>query len=237
MIEFNLLPDVKLEYIKAERSRRLVLTISVLVSIVAVALLVLMLVINGLQKKHLNDLTRDINSESSKLQSAPQISKILTVQNQLGSLTDLHASKPAVSRLFDYLNQLTPSTVSISNLTIDMNQQTATITGSADAISSVNKLVDTLKFTTYKSDGDSQSTKAFSNVVLGSFGLNSAEGSTKQATYTITFGYDKPIFDITKDVKLTVPNLTTTRVDQGTSTDLFQASPTPPKSTTSKGNQ
>ncbi len=236
MIEFNLLPDVKLQYIQAQRSRRLVLVIAFFVTVISVGLLVLLLVVNGLQKKHLDDLSRDISRESSKLQRQPQIGRILTVQNQLESLTALHVGKPAAPRLFGYLNQVTPAPVAITSLDIDFSKQTATITGTADALSSVNKYVDTLKFTTYKAAGASSS-KAFSNVVLSAFGLTTGAGgsnSTQPATYTITLAYDKTIFDITQDVILDVPSLITTRSELDRPSDLFQAAPA---TSTNKGNQ
>ena len=154
MIQLNLLPDVKLEYIKAQRSRRLVFSVSVLVTIASVALLLLLLSVEGLQKKHLSDLNNDISSETSKLQNEPQINKILTVQNQLESLTALHAGKPAATRLFDYLNQVTPANVNITDFSIDFTKQTTTVTGTSDSLSSVNKYVDTLKFTTYTTDSN-----------------------------------------------------------------------------------
>lgn len=226
MIQLNLLPDIKMKYLKAQRSRRLVLTVSVLVSAAAVGLLLLLLSFGALQKKHLSDLNRDINSEKSQLQKKPDINKILTVQNQLESLTALHAGKPAAPRLFDYLNELTPASVSITHLTVDFTQQTATINGTADALSSVNKYVDTLKYTTYTTGSNSTPTKAFSNVVLSSFSINSsssAGGNVQPANYTITVGYDKTIFDITQTVNLSVPSLTTTRLQQDQPTDLFQA--------------
>ncbi len=200
---------------------------SALVSITSIVLLLLLIAANGLQRKHLNDLSRDITSESSKLKKEPQIGRILTVQNQLESLTALHAAKPATSHLFDYLNQVTPTTVAISKFNIDFALQTATITGSSDALSSVNKYVDTLKFTTYNLGDSSSSTttnKAFSNVVLTSFGLTTQTTSDgRPATYTITLAYDRAIFDITETVKLSVPNLTTTRSERESPTDLFQA--------------
>jgi Tfp pilus assembly protein PilN len=226
MIQLNLLPDVKLEYIKAERSRRLVLSVSFLVAAVAVVLLLLLLSVDGLQKKHLSDLTKDINSESSQLQNEPQISKILTVQNQLQSLTALHSQSPAASRVFDYLNQVTPSDVSITDFKIDFTQQTATITGTAANLADVNQYVDTLKYTTYTTGGGSQSQAAFSNIVLSSFSLNGSDDSSQAANYAIALSYSPPIFDITQNVKLSVPNVTTTHLSPGqTATDLFKAAP------------
>ncbi len=208
-------------------------SISVLVSVVAIVLLVALLGVDGLQKKHLNDLTNNINSENTQLQNEPQIDKILTVQNQLGSLTALHAGEPAASRLFTYLNEVTPVAVSITSFNIDFTQQTATITGTADALSSVNQYVDTLKTTTYTSNTDSTAQPAFSNVVLSSFGISSGSTNSAQAaSYTVTLSYDKNIFDITQTINLTVPSTTTTRDTTTQSTDLFKDAP----ATTGKGS-
>ncbi len=233
MIQLNLLPDVKLEYIKAERSRRLVLSVSFLVTAASIVLLLLLLSVDGLQNKHLHDLTKDINSESSKLQNEPQISKILTVQNQLQSLTALHAQEPAASQVFGYLNQVTPSDVSITDFKIDFTQQTATITGTAANLADVNQYVDTLKYTTFTTGNTTQSQPAFKNIVLTSFSLNGAADSSQAANYTISLSYDPTIFDITQNAKLSVPSVTTTHLTVSQSaTDLFKPPPT-----TSKGGQ
>lgn len=230
MIQLNLLPDVKMEYIKAQKARRLVFSVSILVTAVSIVLLLLLLSVDGLQKKHLGDLTDDIGTSSKKLQKEPNINRILTVQNQLQSLGTLHSEKPAAPRLFDYLNSLTPANVSISDLKIDFTQQTVSITGTSASLSNVNKYIDTLKFTTYTTDNDSTKTPAFSNVVLTSFSLNTdSEDPSQAATYTISASYDKNIFDITQNVKLSVPNLVTTRSQIDQPTDLFKAAPAPSK--------
>lgn len=236
MIQLNLLPDVKLEYIRAQRSRRLVLTIAILSVAVSIALLAVLLSVDGLQKKHLNDLNRDITSETTTLQGKPQINKILTVQNHLESLTALHAAKPAASQLFVYLNEVTPVQVSINSFSTDFTLQTATISGTADALSTINKYVDTLKYTTYTTSNDKTARPAFTNVVLTSFGLNSSSADKSQAAaYTITLSYDKNIFDITQQATLLVPSLVTTRSQLDQPTDLFKASPTPASNSTTSG--
>jgi hypothetical protein len=231
MIQFNLLPDVKLEYIRAQRARRMVMLICLAVSAASVVLLVLLFSVDGLQKKHLSDLNRDIANESHTLQSKQNINTILTVQNQLESLTNLHNGKPAATRLFNYLNELTPASVSINNFTIDFTQYTMTITGNADALSSVNQYVDTLKLTKYTT-ANNNTAAAFSNVVLSSFGLNGgsqlSQPSGQAATYTVTLSYDKTIFDTTQTVALSVPNVTT-RAQISNPSDLFVA---PSSSTT-----
>lgn len=230
MIQLNLLPDVKLEYIKAQRARRLVFSVSIMVAAVSAGILLFLLSIDGLQKKHLSDLSSDISSESSKLQKEPNIQKILTVQNQLGSLTTLHSQKPAADRLFSYLIELTPANVNINDMKIDFTQQTMNITGTADSLSNVNKYVDTLKYTSYTSGTDKTKNPAFSNVVLSSFNLNTdTQDAAQAANYTITASYDQAIFDITRQINLAVPNLVTTRLQANQPTDLFKAPPSSSK--------
>lgn len=230
MLQLNLLPDVKQDYIKAERSKRLVLSVSVIVAASSIGLLLLLFSADRLQRKHIGDLSDDIKTKTAELQKKPQIAKILTVQNQLNSLTGLHKDKPAVSRLAQYLNQVTPTQADISNIKIDFTAQKITITGGADDLSSVNKFIDTLKYTTYRTDKN-DANKAFSGVVLTSFDVNStktgATGGTKPISYAIDLAYEKDIFDSTQKIELVVPNLTTTRASVDQPTDLFKAAPAP----------
>jgi Tfp pilus assembly protein PilN len=207
MIQFNLLPDVKLEYIKAQRTKRLVMSVAVIASLVALAVFLLLLVtVDGLQKKNLSDLNRDIKTDSAKLQSTPDLNKILTIQNQLGSLTSLHDQDPTTSRLFDYLGQVTPSTVTLNSASADFTANTLNLAGAAPDLDDINTFVDTLKFTTYKTSTSSSSSPAFSDVVLSSFSR-----STKNSTYSITLTFDPAIFSNSNTVSLTVPNAVTTR--------------------------
>jgi Tfp pilus assembly protein PilN len=231
MTELNLLPDVKLEYIRSQRSRRTITSISVLVTGVAVVLLVLLLGVMGVQKKHINDLSDNIKSNSNKLKSQDQIERVLTVQNQSKQLTTLHSQKPAAARLFTYLNQVTPAPVNINNFEIDFTQSLITITGTADSLSNVNKYIDTLKFTSYGTKDSTEATKAFNNVVLTAFGVNSAGPAPDAVSYTVTLNYEAALFDITQDVTLSVPSRTTTRSSVANPTDLFQSPPETTKAT------
>lgn len=226
MIQLNLLPDVKMEYIKAQRTRSLVLSSAVIIALGSIALLILLLVVGGLQKKHINDLTKDIKADTATLQKKPDITKILTVQNQLQRLTALHEQKPAVANLFSYLNQVTPPQVSINDLSVNFTDQTMTISGTADSLSSVNKYIDTLKYTKYKTGSSNDAQPAFKDVVLGSFSVGSGARASQSANYTITLAYDPAIFNSTEKVTFAVPNLTTTRaaLEQPVG-DIFQSAP------------
>lgn len=212
MIQFNLLPDIKIQYLKARRQKHLVLFVSTVTVIASISILLLMAsYVFGVQRKSIHDLTNDIQAASEELQNTPDLNKILTVQNQLNSLPDLHNNKPAANRIFGYINQATPSSASISRLEVNFEAGTMGLTGSANSLETVNKFVDTLKFTNFTTGSNGDPRRAFSDVVLANFGRDS-EG----ANYTISLSFDQEIFSQQADVELSVPNIITTRseVDQ-----------------------
>ena len=232
MIQLNLLPDIKLQYLKAQRARRIITAIAILITVLSVTLLIVLFGINRLQKQHLSDLSKDIKSKSAALRSQPDAEKILTVQNQLNSLTNLHSAKPAASRIFDDLNNITPAQISLSDYSLDFATQQINITGSAESLNAVNKYIDTLKFTKYV-EGDT-STLAFKDVVLDSFGITTGSNDVSQpATFSVKFTYDPIIYDITHKIRLSVPTQVTTRSQLAQPTELFKAAPKP--ATTTKG--
>lgn len=218
MIQFNLLPDVKIQYLKARRQKHLVMMVSTVVIIAAlVFLIILTTTLFGLQRKNISDLTTDIENATTELQNTPDLSKILTVQNQLNSLPQLHDDKPVASRVFGYIDQATPSNVSIARLNVNFESNTMRISGSADSLETVNKFIDTLKFTEYTVDGDDATELAFSNVILNNFGRDA-----NNASYTIEVSFDSVIFSQLNEVALKVPNVVTSRSDVAQPAVLFE---------------
>jgi len=224
MIQFNLLPDVKLEYLKTSRLKRLVYSISMIVIIASVAVILLLVSIAYVfQKKNLSDLGKDIKTYNGQLSDTPDLSKILTIQNQLNALPGLHEQKAVAARLFDYIPQVTPAQASITQFDIDFEEHTMTFTGSAPFLDVANTFTDTLKFTTYHYSNTTDtadtadSTKAFSNVVLSQFVRNNSG-----ATYTITCSYDPAILDSANPVKLAVPHIISSRSSTEQPTAVFQ---------------
>jgi hypothetical protein len=212
-IQFNLLPDVKLNYIKTKRIKQMVISVSLVLSIISIVIfLFLLFTVDVFQKKNMSDLNKDIKTYGAQLQKTPNLNQILTVQGQLSALTGLHDQKVASSRAFGYIQQFTPSTATISDFKIDYTADTISITGQAPSLDVVNTFTDTMKFTTYStSDKSVTNQKAFKNVVLSSFARNN-----DAATFTITTSFDPVIFSNTETPKLTVPNIQSTRssVDQ-----------------------
>ena len=218
MIQLNLLPDIKLEYLKTERTKRKIILISSACAGAALLLLLMLfVVVNVLQKQHLNSLNKDIKTYSAKLSGTTDLNKILTIQNQLESLPAMHDQKVVASRLFSYMSQLTPNQASIASLKVDFVGNTISFSGTADALETVNKFTDTLKFTTFKTADGSSEDKAFSNVVLNNFSRDD-----KITHYQIDAHFAPVIFDNAQEASLITPKIISTRSETEKPAALFQ---------------
>lgn len=220
-LQFNLLPDVKQQYLKAQRTKHTVMAASFAAAAVAIfILLVMMTTVYVVNKKKLSDADKDVTRYSNQLKAIPNIDKILTVQNQLNSLASLHQNKHITSRIYQYLPQVTPADVCMGKLTMDFNASTMTIDGSSSSQKSINTFIDTLKFTTYKLNGQDTKTKAFPSVIESQFSISSANnantascgGKPAIASYQLAVQFDPSLFSNSSKVELNVPSgLVTTR--------------------------
>ncbi len=224
MIQFNLLPSVKIEYIRAKRTKRLVTLIATLVILASLPVVIsLSAIVFVWQPQRMHSLDTSIKANAKKLQGTTDINKVLTIQSQLSAIDQLHADKPVASRLFAYLQSMTPKDASLQTSEVDFDAGTMSLTGQAKSLSDVNKLADTLKFTTIVKKDSKEAVNAFSNVVLTNFGVDA-----KGASFTLTMEYDKAIFDSSEDqISLTIPNIITSRSETERPADLFQANQTP----------
>jgi Tfp pilus assembly protein PilN len=189
-VQFNLLPDIKLAYNKAQATKRRVTSIAYTASAISLALFLLLIItVDVVQKKQLNDSAKEVDTASKQLRAVPQIDNIITVQSQLKSLSQLHQSKHVTSRIFTYLPQLTPSDVTINKLDLDLKQGTMVISGTANSQHSVNTFVDTLKVAQYKVNSSDTPVTAFPSVVESGFSINPAS-----IGYTINLQVDLKLF-------------------------------------------
>ena len=225
MIQFNLLPDIKKQYIQTKRTKRMIISFSMIACAASLGLLLLVFsYVQVAQKKNINDLTKDIATEVAAVKSINGIDEILTIQKQMETLPSLHKDKPATSKIFEYLNSVTPQKVFISSVKLDIASSYLEITGSAESIAMVNTYVDTLKFATYSSGDSIKDEKPFSNVIT------TLSRSKEGASYTIKFNFEPVLFDNTVVSTITVPNTVTTRSTLGlpaldSSNDLFKEDP------------
>lgn len=219
-VQFNLLPDVKMTYVKAQRSHKLIISACVLVSAAAIGVLVLLFTsVILVQKKQLGDADKEIEKYTQQLQSIDGVDEALTAQSQLNSLSSLHKDKHISSRLFNYLTQITLPNVSFTKINLDFSTNKLVIGGETDVQYTVNRLIDTMRFTEYKlGQQETDGNVAFSNVTESSFTIED-DGLTFEITADFnpelfannaTDENGKPITPI-----LVVPSLTTTHAQSG----------------------
>jgi len=227
MIQFNLLPAVKVSYLKVKRLKRTIFfSATLLIIICAVVTGAFYYVVLVAQQKQLSSLDGKIKTVAGDIQSTKDINKVLTIQNQLSSIDSLHANKPETMRLFTYITQITTKAVSIQSFNLDFTTNKIDVQGQAPSVEEMNKYVDTLKFTTI--DGASEASgqngkNAFTQVVLSSYSLND-----KGAGFSVSLNYNKYIFDSSEtSLKLSVPKITSTRSETERPTDLFKVNQTP----------
>ena len=219
MVQFNLLPDVKVQYLKVKRQQHAVALIATVASVIALVIFAISSFSGIWRWKNISNLQKSISSDTSQLEGTKDLTKILTVQNQLQTLPNLDNSKVVSSRLFAYLTQVTPANASIATLDADFTANTIEVTGSAPDLETVNEFVDTLKYTQYTDSTSSskQAKNAFSAVVLSSFSRDS-----QGATYTIGLSFDPTIFQEGHTITLTVPPIIPTRSQVNNPGNLFQ---------------
>ncbi len=218
MIQLNLLPDIKKEFIHTQKTRALVMSASIIVTLSAIGLSVLLFVyVTFLQQFQITLASDDIKSKTNQLSSIQDLSKYLTIQNQLAALPDLHANKGLYSRLFTFLpvlNPNTPNNVGLAQLQIVGSDKSINFTGSTASFESLNVFVDTLHNAeaAYKdASGRSQTSKIFDTVFVQNSAIDKANGKSK-VSFTVRATYLAPVFDAhNTDMVASVPNIKTSQ--------------------------
>jgi hypothetical protein len=124
MIQINLIPDVKQELLRAQAQRNVVISASIILTIAAAAIVVLVAsYVYGAQGLMMDGANKTIDKEYQKLSQVEDLDRLLTVQNQLTKVSELNANKNVASRLYGMLNVIVPTdsghAVTISSLTVD----------------------------------------------------------------------------------------------------------------------
>jgi hypothetical protein len=218
MIQLNLLPDLKKEFINAQKAKGAVISMSILVTLGALGLSALLFVyVTFVQQLQINLASENIKRELQELKNVQDVDKYLTIQNQLKSLPDLHSTKGINSRLFSFLGVLNPSApnnVNLSSLQMVNPDKSIIFTGTTANFETLNVFVDTLKNAqvTYKvgGQGDPVSEKIFNLVLIQNSGLAKV-GAQSSVSFTVKGIFRESVFSASNtDVVASVPNITTT---------------------------
>lgn len=214
MIEINLIPDVKQELLKAQRARSIVITSSIFASIVAAGVVILLLVyIFGVQGLRGVVLDGDITKKGDELAKVEDLSKILTIQNQLKAISNLNDKKTMSSRTFDMIAAITPqnaaSAVTFSQISLGATDGELTApeaeskgggklslqgqTAGYDAMEVFKKTIENTIFQ-YTINGETNTLPLASNISTGEISYGEDADGNKVLRFTISFDYPPELF-------------------------------------------
>jgi len=202
MIEINLVPDIKQELIKAQRIRSTVIATSVIIGGISIGIVTLLAIyVFAIQTVRSNLADGAIKQGSEKLSSVEDLSKTLTIQNQLTKISDLNASKKIDSRIFDLLNAIippSPNNVKVSNLSMDSSTNVITIEGQASnsyaAVEVFKKTIEGAKIKYTDSDSNQKEVALASNISTSNTSYGEDNSGVKVLRFTISFTYAKEVF-------------------------------------------
>ncbi len=198
MIEVNLIPDVKYELLKARVLRVKIISLCVVASIIAGGVVVLLaLYVFGVQSVATAFADGATDSEFKKLSKVEDLSKMLTIQDQLGKLSSLDADKPRTSRIFELLETVIPNgenTISYSMLKLDTDEGVITIEAEAkNGYEALEVFKKTISQTTFKYEDESGKSKSVdvivSPVVVGDHNYGQNSNNERVLRFSLSFEY------------------------------------------------
>jgi len=203
MIEINLVPDVKQELIRAERMRVQVIFYSIAIGIISLGVvLALCLYVYGVQFGVGVHQDQEIKDGYAKLSKTKDLSKILTIQNQLQQIPAYHNSAPVTSRVFDMLSSVDPpagdpNNVTISQLTVDTTAKTIDIQAQTSGYPALETFQKTLKNAevTYSDNANKQQTaKIASDFNLSNVSYSTNSDNSLVLNFELEFTYADALF-------------------------------------------
>ena len=202
MIEINLIPDVKRELIKAQRVRSMVIMGSIAVGVISVAIVTLLAIYVFTIQAVRSGLADDaIKQGSADLVKVEDLSKTLTIQNQLTKISTLNSNKKIDSRIFDLLtaiNPPAPNDIKVSSLTIDSDAGIITIEGQASnsyaAVEVFRKTIEGAKVKYTDSDNNKQELTLASSISTSNTSYGEDSSGNKVLRFNLSFVYVEELF-------------------------------------------
>ena len=201
MIEINLVPDVKQELIHARMVRSAVVSGAIIATIAAGALVaVLSIYVFGVQSVRSVVDDAAIKKGSDQLTAVQDLSKTLTIQNQLTKMSALNNAKSIDSRIFDLLQAIippAPNNVAISSLTIDQTAGTIAFEGQTPSYTSLEtfkKTIGAVNVQFKDSNGAQQDISIASNLSISNVSYGEDSTGTKVVRFDVSFIYAPELF-------------------------------------------
>lgn len=134
--EISLVPEVKLEMIRMQKVRNLVLSASIIVVVASIGVVAILGSVKAGQDITMSNQDNDLKRLSSQLTGDAQLTNVLTIQDQLNKISDIEDNKKVLSRVFSLLSVLLPTgedKISLSELNINLDETTLSFEAQADA--------------------------------------------------------------------------------------------------------
>jgi len=197
MVQINLLPDVKKEYLGAQQSKHAFLIGAILASVVSLAILGLLFAyVQIAQPRHLSNLQSDIDSGIAQMKEVPDSVEMVTVQGALEQLPGLQDKKNITSRLFTYINGVTPRDVSYAEVKLDLTTSTLSLRGDTTDYEQANVLANNLKSAqlTFTENDAENTIKPFTQVVFTNLGRAEQAQTTRNVSFQVDMQVDLTLF-------------------------------------------
>lgn len=211
MIEINLIPDIKQEFLRARQVRTMVISGAVVVGIACIGVVVLLAIyLFGVQGLRSSLADSDITKKEQELKGTQDLSNVLTIQSQLLSIGTLHSEENITSRVFDLLaaiNPASPNQVTFSNVKFDSENGTVHIDGqAANGFVAADVFKKTIQATSFRyKDGDKTTTSPIakagegsdSGVVISNLSYGEDSTGAKVLRFSVDLTYDSLLFAAT----------------------------------------
>jgi len=208
MIQINLLPDVKREYLNSQQTKHVVIIGAVASSVFALAIVTMLFVyVRILQPQHRANLQKDIDKSLRELKSDNNAVKVVTVQGALEQLPALQDKKMMSSYLFNYFNSFTPQGVTYNDVKFDSAAGTLVLTGTTSSYERANTLANNLKSAkfTYTDNDAEQTITPFSSIVFNGLSRQETSQNNQGVGFELALQIDPMLFSQSiKNPKLTV---------------------------------
>jgi hypothetical protein len=214
MIEINLIPDVKQQYLKARKMRNLAVTFSIFAGLAAGALVVisiLFLLVQVGREKLADD---GIKNEYAELSQVSDLSNLVTIQNQLSLISGQHGSKSMNSRLFSVLQSVNPSApndVRFTAVELDPSSNLLTLEGVASAgypsVEALKKTIANVRFEYKESpDGETMTIPIADELEVGETSFGETSDGRRVLRFEMTLKYPNVLFtNEAHDARLITP--------------------------------
>lgn len=174
MIQINLIPDIKRDYLRARRTRDIAVSVSMIAGLASIGVVGLLLLVLGTQTGREVLADRSIDSEYEQLSSVEDLSDMVTIDNQLSLISGQHATKSMHSRMFSILeaiNPADPNNVSFSDVTVNPAETVIVMEGSArggyPAVETLAKTIENTVIESTTDQGESSDTPLASDIIIG----------------------------------------------------------------------